>query len=102
VSGLRRREVAERQGFEPWIPCGIHAFQACAFSHSAISPQSNGLFESITPLTMPFAPKLAPPMNSASIRLPASGMTRDRERSPVKAVNGLDFKYSMSDNRYYV
>ena len=30
--------VAERQGFEPWIPCGIHAFQACAFSHSAISP----------------------------------------------------------------
>src|ERR1700761_7891510 len=33
-------EVAERQGFEPWIPCGIHAFQACAFSHSAISPHS--------------------------------------------------------------
>ena len=32
--------MAERQGFEPWIPCGIHAFQACAFSHSAISPQS--------------------------------------------------------------
>ena len=23
--------MAERQGFEPWIPCGIHAFQACAF-----------------------------------------------------------------------
>ena len=33
--------LAERQGFEPWIPCGIHAFQACAFSHSAISPQSS-------------------------------------------------------------
>jgi hypothetical protein len=33
------KEVAERQGFEPWIPCGIHAFQACAFSHSAISPR---------------------------------------------------------------
>jgi hypothetical protein len=31
--------MAERQGFEPWIPCGIHAFQACAFSHSAISPR---------------------------------------------------------------
>ena len=31
-------DMAERQGFEPWIPCGIHAFQACAFSHSAISP----------------------------------------------------------------
>jgi hypothetical protein len=30
--------VADRQGFEPWIPCGIHAFQACAFSHSAICP----------------------------------------------------------------
>jgi hypothetical protein len=33
------KELAERQGFEPWIPCGIHAFQACAFSHSAISPR---------------------------------------------------------------
>jgi hypothetical protein len=30
--------LADRQGFEPWIPCGIHAFQACAFSHSAICP----------------------------------------------------------------
>src|SRR5260370_29815886 len=35
--------MAERQGFEPWIPCGIHAFQACAFSHSAISPRINSL-----------------------------------------------------------
>ena len=43
-------EVAERQGFEPWIPCGIHAFQACALSHSAISPRSANLFESITRL----------------------------------------------------
>ena len=34
--------VAERQGFEPWIPCGIHAFQACAFSHSAICPLERG------------------------------------------------------------
>ena len=32
---------AERGGFEPPIPFwGIHAFQACAFSHSAISPYS--------------------------------------------------------------
>ncbi len=37
---LKQVEMAERQGFEPWIPCGIHAFQACAFSHSAISPLS--------------------------------------------------------------
>ncbi len=30
---------AEREGFEPSIPFwGIHAFQACAFDHSAISP----------------------------------------------------------------
>ena len=36
---LRILRLAERQGFEPWIPCGIHAFQACAFSHSAISPR---------------------------------------------------------------
>ncbi len=40
--------MAERQGFEPWIPCGIHAFQACAFSHSAISPQQVQPFDSNT------------------------------------------------------
>ena len=32
--------MAERQGFEPWIPFGIHAFQACALGHYAISPVS--------------------------------------------------------------
>ncbi len=47
--------MAERQGFEPWIPCGIHAFQACAFSHSAISPQYRGLLESITSHPAKFA-----------------------------------------------
>src|SRR3984893_15869613 len=41
-------KVAERQGFEPWIPCGIPAFQACAFSQSAISPRWSGLIESNT------------------------------------------------------
>ena len=30
--------LAEREGFEPSIPCGIHAFQACQFSHSCTSP----------------------------------------------------------------
>ena len=30
--------LAEREGFEPSIRCRIHAFQACAFNHSAISP----------------------------------------------------------------
>jgi hypothetical protein len=51
--------LAERQGFEPWIPCGIHAFQACAFSHSAISPQYAGLFESNTIGHLPEAGWLA-------------------------------------------
>ena len=32
--------LAERLGFEPRIPCDIHALQACAFVHSAISPVS--------------------------------------------------------------
>jgi hypothetical protein len=40
--------MAERQGFEPWIPCGIHAFQACALSHSAISPVGDRPSESNT------------------------------------------------------
>ena len=31
--------IAERRGFEPRIPFrGIHAFQACLFNHSSISP----------------------------------------------------------------
>ena len=31
--------VAERVGFEPTVPFGTHAFQACALSRSAISPE---------------------------------------------------------------
>ena len=31
-------DMAERQGFEPWVPCGTHALQARAFDHSATSP----------------------------------------------------------------
>ena len=30
--------MAERGGFEPPIPYGIHAFQACALGHYATSP----------------------------------------------------------------
>ena len=30
--------MAERQGFEPWIPCGILAFQASALDRYATSP----------------------------------------------------------------
>jgi hypothetical protein len=41
--------VAERVGFEPTLPCGKHAFQACAFSHSAISPALLGNL-----LTLPY------------------------------------------------
>ena len=26
------------QGFEPWLPFGKHAFQACALDHSATHP----------------------------------------------------------------
>ena len=48
ISAGGNAKVAERQGFEPWIPCGIHAFQACALSHSAISPRSANLYESTT------------------------------------------------------
>ncbi len=30
--------MAEGEGFEPSIPCGIHAFQACALGRYAIPP----------------------------------------------------------------
>ena len=32
--------MAERVGFEPTVGCPTHAFQACAFDRSAISPES--------------------------------------------------------------
>jgi hypothetical protein len=32
------RGVADGQGFEPWLPFGKHAFQACALDHSATHP----------------------------------------------------------------
>jgi hypothetical protein len=36
-----KTSIAERKGFEPSIPFwGIHAFQACAFDHSATSLMS--------------------------------------------------------------
>ncbi len=36
--GSCRFQVAERQGFEPWSPCGLPVFKTGAFDHSAISP----------------------------------------------------------------
>ena len=30
--------MADGQGFEPWLPFGKHAFQACALDHSATHP----------------------------------------------------------------
>src|SRR5947199_369171 len=32
--------LADGQGFEPWLPCGKHAFQACALDHSATHPDA--------------------------------------------------------------
>ena len=37
--------LAERRGFEPRIPFrSIHAFQACLFNHSSISPKTSYRF----------------------------------------------------------
>jgi hypothetical protein len=32
--------MAEREGFEPPVPCGTTVFKTAAFDHSAISPNS--------------------------------------------------------------
>src|SRR5207237_3510185 len=34
----RVKRLAEREGFEPSVPCGTHDFQSCTFGHSVISP----------------------------------------------------------------
>ncbi len=38
-----RTYLAERVGFEPTLPLSKHAFQACAFSLSAISPEAGAI-----------------------------------------------------------
>src|SRR5215469_28169 len=64
--------MAERQRFEPWVPCGIHAFQACAFSHSAISPVNDRLFESTTARGSPFDDAAAKSGRTAALALVGS------------------------------
>ena len=34
--------MAERQGFEPWVPFGTSVFKTGAFDHSATSPRFFG------------------------------------------------------------
>jgi len=36
-------EMADGEGFEPSVHCCTHAFQACAFDHSATHPEKNAL-----------------------------------------------------------
>ena len=33
-----QNNLAERQGFEPWSPCGLPVFKTGAIDHSATSP----------------------------------------------------------------
>ena len=37
-SGLAEQILAEAQGFEPWIPCGMPVFKTGAIDHSAKLP----------------------------------------------------------------
>lgn len=36
--------ITERQGFEPWVRCRTHAFQACPLNRSGTSPE-NSIFK---------------------------------------------------------
>ena len=36
--------MAEREGFEPPVPCGTPDFESGTFDHSATSPLENGLY----------------------------------------------------------
>ncbi len=54
-------KMADRQGFEPWRRCRLHAFQACAFDHSATCPlyavrqlNSAGCARTYTRISLPF------------------------------------------------
>ena len=45
--------VAEREGFEPSVPCGTHDFQSCPFGHSGISPKVEPAQVAPIPLPLP-------------------------------------------------
>ena len=38
LQGAAGKGLAERQGFEPWLPCGKQHFQCCSIDHSDTSP----------------------------------------------------------------
>ena len=43
IPGLKLRprdEMAEREGFEPSVPCDTHEFQSCTFGLSVTSPSN--------------------------------------------------------------
>ena len=43
---LQSHFLAERQGFEPWVPFwSTHDFQSCLFSHSSISPDGTKIYK---------------------------------------------------------
>ena len=82
------QEMAERQGFEPWIPCGIHAFQACAIGHSAISPATSMLPRGVStrssngvPARKPLRPSL--PRGVLACAAPSTGVSSRIESTVV-------------------
>ena len=40
AGGFNVTYLAERQGFEPWVPCGTPLFESGQFNHSCISPHN--------------------------------------------------------------
>ena len=77
-SVLRRRLLAEEQGFEPWRPFGPPAFKTGAFDHSATLPKAQSFrcakviikesparARSAVPTTLPGLPSAMPILTAA-------------------------------------
>ena len=67
--------LAERVGFEPTVGCPTHAFQACAFDRSAISPEISEIRTAVLPCRV-CKEGAAPPVGYREFRL---GDTRGRD-----------------------
>ena len=96
---------AETKGFEPPIHCCIHAFQACALSHSATSlyiseKKSLQYIASFYSFVSPegFEPSTASLEGRCSIQLSYWSIVPKNGLEPLRTYSPLDFKSNVSTN----
>ena len=73
---MRPFELAERQGFEPWIRCRIRDFESRAFDHSAISPEARIIARRRGPIGVGICNRIGAPQRKRRVTPPFQDMPR--------------------------